>query len=418
MKKLCALLLALMLCLSAASALTSYYVPEDTTNMPQVPRLPDSPMIVRLQPGEGTMTLTLDRELPEESYLTFFAMDEEYKIITVDAAANDDGTYTAVLPEGAQWLEFEVTWLSSIGYAQSRFDAVGTLEYTVWYDEDWNEYYFDGEGQFYELAFDVSKVRVRFAPSGQRTSYGYEAFENTIVWFDNANNVIEATYRDDEYSAAWNPYDDWYIRTPTGRVNARVYLDPYAAAPLIAAAEDEEEDPDAEEVEVQWYSNNTINLAGIPLQEISTSLPDKWYNMIPVDLTVEGRRTYYLTITNVRFIGKCHVDVWDGEVTVYYSLMDSSDIQLTAEYGCWFTSLDQITAESIESTENGFVYGEPVSIEDDLGGADVALLFIRNNAHYRQPFKDGTEMVRYWRNKSSWQEFRQELQELLPALEN
>ena len=124
-----------------------------------------------------------------------------------------------------------------------------------------------------------------------------------------------------------------------------------------------------------------------------------------------------LMISNMHYIGRCYVDVWGNEVTVSYALLDNSAIRPLSSYGRWFTSLSQITAASIESEADGFTFGQPMSIGDDLGGADTALLFIRCKATYYQPFRDGTALTRYWRNRPEWKEFREGLQELLPRVE-
>jgi hypothetical protein len=191
-------------------------------------------------------------------------------------------------------------------------------------------------------------------------------------------------------------------------------VDPRGAKPLLPT---EEKDEEEEEPEIVRYPNNTISLAGLTLQEASPTLPDKWYNVIPVDLTRQGRQTYYLPISNVRYIGKCYVDVWGDEVTVSCSLIEHGAVEPKSSYGRWFTKLSQVTEKSIESKENGFVFGEPLSIAEDLGGADVALLFIRSKATYYLPFPDGTELTRYWRNTPEWKEFRTTLQELVPFVE-
>ena len=110
------------------------------------------------------------------------------------------------------------------------------------------------------------------------------------------------------------------------------------------------------------------------------------------------------------------MDVWGDEVTVSVSLLESGAVRPQSWYGRWFTSLSEVTSATIESTENGFTFGEPLSIADDLGGADAALLFIRGKASYYQPFRDDTALTRYWRNKDEWKEFRQGLQEILPRV--
>ena len=51
-----------------------------------------------------------------------------------------------------------------------------------------------------------------------------------------------------------------------------------------------------------------------------------------------------------------------------------------------------------------------VSIAEDLGGADTAILFIRNVATYRQPYTNaGGELSRYWRNRDRWIESREDM---------
>jgi len=46
--------------------------------------------------------------------------------------------------------------------------------------------------------------------------------------------------------------------------------------------------------------------------------------------------------------------------------------------------------------------------------------FCRNSFHagvLRQPFRDGTELTRYWRNTPAWKEFRQNLSTLMKYVE-
>ena len=130
------------------------------------------------------------------------------------------------------------------------------------------------------------------------------------VWFDLAGNVCWATYEDGSYACTWEPGQGWLIEAPAGNVRVELNLNPAKVSPLLIVAEP------SPTPEVVWYPDNTIALAGLSLQEADASLPDKWYNVIPVDLTRDGRQTYFLTISNARFIGECYVDVWGDEVTV------------------------------------------------------------------------------------------------------
>lgn len=414
MKKLFAALLALALLLSVATAAT-ISVPKSTSQLPDRVRAAEAPEIIRLQKGEGTLTLTLDRALPEDALVTAYGIDADWHSLSYAALPGEGNTYTiADLPAVSQWTAFEIAWTADSGKALARYNYAGGLETTSAFDRAGNEYRYDSAGYFTIYADASTGVQVRFDDTGKLLTYGYEALDNTIVWFTPEGDVVWAEYRDDTFAAKWEPEQGWFITTPTGRVDVKLNVrSPWNASPLYKQEKDEE----AEEVERVWYPNNTVTVCGLTLQEASTSLPDKWYNVLPIDLRQEGRQTYYLMISNMNYVGRCYVDVWGDEVTVSYTLFDNTAIEPLSSYGRWFTALSQITEDSIESSENGFVFGEPVSISADLGGADVALLFIRSKATYYQPFRDGTTLTRHWRNMAEWKEFRAGLQELMPLVE-
>ena len=414
MKKLLCLSLALVLCLMSCTAFAAK-VPMTSTNLPAMPRCPAAPQIIRVQQIDDALILTLDQALPSESLVTALGLDSELRIVSVNAAPGADNTYSAAgLPAGGQWNGVEIAWVSGDVNALARYDVGGGLVSTTCFDKDFNEYIYDYNGKFVEFAYASTGVRARFDDSGKMTSYGYEALKNTIVWFNREASLLRAEYNDGAFAASWDPTSKWYVQTASGRVSVKLNVNPWNTSPLLKP---EEKDEEEEEVKTTWYPKNTISVAGLKLQEASPNLPDKWYNVLPIDLTREGRQTYFLLISHMHYIGKCHVDVWDGEVTVSCTLMDNPSIEYLSSYGRWFTNLSQITETSIESEENGFVFGQPVNIEEELGGADVALLFIRSKATYCLPFRDGGTMTRYWRNTPEWKEFREELQELMPLVE-
>ena len=414
MKKLFSLFLALLICLSATAAFAAD-VPRSASKLPEWYTAPDSPQIIRVQKSEDTVTITLDRELPRESLVTAKGLDEKYRTVAINGDPQPGNVYTiSGLPEGGQWTGFEIAWVDpekNIN-ALAKYNAAGGLVNVTRFDKFFNEYVFDNEGIFCEFGNPNDEIRARYNPRGELTCYAYEAINNTYVWFDLQGEILWADYDDGIFAATWEPNINWYVFTAAGHVAVKLNVSPWGVKPLFVSDEEVADKPKR-----TWFPNNTICLAGLSLQETSTRLPDKWYNVIPVDLTRQGRQTYLLTISNARFIGECYVDVWGDEVTVDYSLIEHSAIEPLESYGRWFTKLSQVTEKSIESKENGFVFGEPLSIAEDLGGADVALLFIRSKATYYLPFSDGTELTRYWRNTPQWKEFRTTLQELVPFVE-
>ena len=411
MKKLLCILMTAMLCLSCAAA--EVYVPTSSTRLPDMLSAPQCPEIVRVQTAENTVTITLSAPLPDDALVIALGLDGEYALCVALAEPRENCMFSAAgLPQGGHWIGFEIDWNSSDGKSVAHYNAAGGLETVTRYDRHFNEYIFDSEGRFCEFAYAESGVRARFNTRGVMTSYGYEAFRSMVVWFTEAGDVVCAEYNEGDggIAADWEPGYGWYVDTINGR--EKLTLDvpsPWDAKRLLPAKE-------VEKAEVIHYPNNTICVAGLTLQEADATLPDKWYNVLPVDLTQDGRQVYQLMISNMFLIGEVYVDVWGDEVTVNVSLLDHGAVRPLGWYGRWFTRLNEVTGTSIESTEGGFVFGEPLSISEDLGGADTALLFIRGKASYYQPFRDGTALTRYWRNKDEWKEFRQGLQELMPRV--
>lgn len=411
MKKLLCMLMAALVCLSCASA--EIYVPTSSTKLPDMLSAPECPEIVRVQKAGDAVTITLSAPLPDDAFVLAMGLDDEYMRYIDFDVPGEGNVYTANgLPQGGHWTGFDICWDSGDVRADAHYNAAGGLETVTRYDRNFNAYTFDNEGRFCEFAYADDSVRVRFNTRGVMTSYGYKVFRSMVVWFTEAGEVVCAEYDDGDgcIVADWEPGYGWYVDTPDGRVKLTLDVpSPWDAKRLLPGKE-------VKKTEVTHYPNNTICVAGLTLQEADSSLPDKWYNVLPIDLTQEGRQVYQLMISNMFLIGEVYVDVWGDEVTVSVSLLESGAVRPLSWYGRWFTSLGDVTSTSIESTEDGFPFGEPLSIQDDLDNAEVALLFIRGKATYYQPFHDGTTLTRYWRNQSEWKEFREGLQELLPRV--
>ncbi len=412
MKKLTTMLLSLLFCLLCAAALAAD-VPASTKEIPARPGFPDVPRIVRVQREGFDYAITLDRDLPNEHLVTVLAIDADSRRADRNMAQAGSRVWRAgnALPMGGSWCGVEIAWVGGGDNALARYNTNGGLEKVIAYDGRFNEFVYNANGTFYEYGDAASGVRARFDSKGKMTSYGYKALRNTVVWFNLQGKAFYAEYDDGALAASWEKQTGWYISTGSGRIRVSLNVNPASAAPLLPPSEEEAEE------KVTWYPNNTIGLAGLSLQEANKRLPDKWYNVIPVNLTAEGRQTFFLVITNNKFIGECYVDVYGDTVTVSYDLIENGSIEVKSHYGRWFTSLGDITTSSIEANDNAILFGEPMSISRDLGGADVALLFIRSKATYRMPFADGTALTEYWRNKPEWKEFRKNLTMLMKYVE-
>ena len=171
-----------------------------------------------------------------------------------------------------------------------------------------------------------------------------------------------------------------------------------------------------------WYRNNTMGLIGLYLKELKPELTDKWYMIVPVDLREWGTYRYPCAASNLYYLGAVDVTISTKNVKVDYVLPDGN-IYPQKNCMCWFTSLDEITPEFLETLETPYHYGEPVSRKEQLKGHDIVLLFICNHINYRIPLVHSGQKtaVRYYRGKdnirkmiSQYEKLLKEMQELYP----
>lgn len=172
----------------------------------------------------------------------------------------------------------------------------------------------------------------------------------------------------------------------------------------------------ATSTDIMWYQDNMACAVGLSLRD-DLGLSNKWYNIVPVDLTVEGTQTIDMVASGLYLLGSAEIKVADGEVTVTYELSMGS-VFLGSECLQWFTSLDEITEEFLDNPVGEYAFGEPVSISDCLHDQDVALLFICNQVTYSQPNAvTGMALTRYYANLDQWKSWREKLFALLEDLE-
>ena len=158
-----------------------------------------------------------------------------------------------------------------------------------------------------------------------------------------------------------------------------------------------------------WYPNNTVNVAGVSLSDLG--LGSNWRNVLPVDLTQNGTKTYTLLAADTFVIGSAAVTVADGAVTVdlktYYG-----EIYINEASVAWFASLADVDV----AAPGKYAVGEAVSIAEEIG-ADVGILYLNAKATYRQPYNvQGAYLPRYWRNTAERVAYREQLKSLLSAV--
>ena len=166
-----------------------------------------------------------------------------------------------------------------------------------------------------------------------------------------------------------------------------------------------------------WYANNTVSLVGLPLREMYPQLTDKWYQVVPIDLTQEGVFRYPLAVGNMYYMGSCIVTIKDGNVTTDYTLPRG---HVAPESDClmWFTDISEITTAFLEAPVGAYQFGQPVSISGDLKGQDIALLFICNHVTFRIPLTNGGVMPsKYYRGNQKVRTMLRGFEELFARMQ-
>lgn len=165
------------------------------------------------------------------------------------------------------------------------------------------------------------------------------------------------------------------------------------------------------------YKNNTLGAVGLSLREMDKNLTDKWYHVVPVDLTKEGTFRYKLVSGNLFYMGYCDVTIADGKVTVDYSIPEGVELHEDKQCLAWFTALDEITTAFLNNPVSDFRFGQPADIQKDLGGKDVALMFICNRISFMLPLAGSYYYPkRFYYNNPDLKAYRKELTALLDKM--
>ncbi len=168
----------------------------------------------------------------------------------------------------------------------------------------------------------------------------------------------------------------------------------------------------------QWFKNNTVGVRGFSLRERYPSLTDKWYHVVPVDLTKQGRQTFDLVASNLFILGHAYVDIRGDQLCVNYDYYMSDLAEPISDTIALFTSLDGLTSRYLDQPTGNVTAGVPLSISNDLGGNDTALLFFCNRLTYSQPYSTrGAMLTRFWPNHPRYAKDRAAMEGLMAKFE-
>ncbi|MGN1370130.1 MAG: hypothetical protein ACI4WX_14770 [Aristaeellaceae bacterium] len=167
-------------------------------------------------------------------------------------------------------------------------------------------------------------------------------------------------------------------------------------------------------VETQKISNRvdyhmTVCTEGIRFRDLKNPITKEWYMFTPIDLSVDGIQTFDLIAGNMHKIGQATVLVQDGYVTVTYQVNSPTEIFVSEEFMTILPSLDAVTKLDFDRMTN-YAFGEPISIEETLGGDTQVLLLLRNRAAYSE---DANGLERFNSKGKEYKNYVEELKKLM-----
>ena len=336
--------------------------------------------------GSGRYTVTL-----QPSYTT-----DEDLIQLIFNVSKKDGTESVIYSLSGKRLFSDVLIVTDTFSWMSAWDDYG-------YQHFLSKIYSNDQDETVQFNFDPA--------TGEALGYTLMRSSNGIAAFGTDHQLQSAQLLMGDKSYIYDGYS-WMITDPYG--NSTPCDAPVSLAYLYDVIEDIMSYARRKAIieNAVWHPKNSVCAVGLSVRD-DLKISDLWYNVVPIDLTQEGTQELYLVAGNRHHIGKAYVTVANGDVTVTYRL-HSGHGYIKSECVKWFTSLDQITEEFLKNPTSDLAFGQAVNIEEELGGADMGILFIRNIATYRQPYTNtGGELSRYWRNRDRWIEWRDGLNALL-----
>lgn len=137
--------------------------------------------------------------------------------------------------------------------------------------------------------------------------------------------------------------------------------------------------------EVTHYRNNTVCSRGFYLRKLETPPTDKWYMATPLDINRDGTRFVDLIAGNFSVIGSAEVVVRGDELTVSCQYADG--VERHSELLMLYTSPDELGAPESKTDVSPYRFGESISINRDLGGRPLVLLYINNTVSFTSQVK-------------------------------
>lgn len=338
-----------------------------------------SPIVANIT-GEGHYTVGVEAHMPSWFYPNNQNTGaQKLAVVITDGSTKFPGMYMEITDVRIDGVSYDV---GDVTYGTTGYDNINSDDGTVYWASD----------DTYGLIYD---------------SYMANPDNNGSIWGG-------VTWDSEATAQNFNIFDVSALNNPD-----KIEIDFF-----LSSKQDEVPEVQSEwkpEYDYTWYSNNTMGVAGYSLRD-DLGIGNKWYNVVPVNLTKNGIYKIPLVASNMFVIGNAIVTVDGDNVTVDYETQHASEGNLTVTSECvkWFASIDEITADFANAPQSELAFGETIS-KAELG--DVGYLFICNGVDFCQPITDnGIFLARYNHNHAMWKAYRAGLDamvaELTPVVES
>ncbi len=165
-----------------------------------------------------------------------------------------------------------------------------------------------------------------------------------------------------------------------------------------------------------WYKDNTACVFGLTLRDMKNPITDKWYTVAPIDLSIQGQQEFMYIASNIYIIGKITVTVDGDDVVVEYHnfYQDAGGNTSTlSEYMNIYHNLGEVKSVDPENIGSGFLFGQHISIQNDLQGDTNVLLFVLNHVTYCDYVLGYKKLTHYWPNLDENKAARKAMEQLM-----
>ena len=166
-----------------------------------------------------------------------------------------------------------------------------------------------------------------------------------------------------------------------------------------------------DESETVTYSHNSVCSFGFHLRDVS-DITDKWYMVSAVDISRDGKQVLPLVGGNKYIIGKVTIEKMGDALTLTTEY--APGVWVYGEYFDLFGEYADITTEAIENRDSDYVFGETLSIADDLGGDTQIYLFVCNEATFKS---DNKALTMFFENIDEFRTLRQAMLDTIGVTE-